>query len=124
LPFLAAWPLARRRPSTAGQWVQLRERFGSCFADFTEPRNHHLVVAEIDAVSVPEKIIGAVDVLRVDRRHDEGRHTRSNRGVPVRQDAVWLIRSGKAGREGEGVGKELEQRRAPRGRGKRRLEAR
>jgi hypothetical protein len=54
---------------------------GGRLAEIAEPGDHHLVIDEIGAVFLAQQEVGAVDILGIDRRHDERRDPGADRLV-------------------------------------------
>ena len=72
---------------------------------------HHFIIDKICTISMPQQMVGAVDIFGVDRRHDEI-------GRPTAQAFVifgfiprWLRRASKIGRQAERVGQITDNRR-------------
>ena len=53
--------------------IVLRDKLCRGLSLISIPRQQHLVVAEVFSVAMTEQEIRAVNILRVDRRHDERR---------------------------------------------------
>ena len=90
-----------RRKFGVAERVGLGDRLRHRAARIAQRRHDHLVIDEVAAILMAEQEVGAVHVLRVDWRHDEGRGPGAGRAVIFGHHARWLRRPFKAGGEGK-----------------------
>ena len=122
--------LLRARPLAGLGWLRaegvlehLGHRIGGGLARLAGAGQHHLVIPEVLPIGMAAQVIGAVDVLRVDRRHDEGRGPFAQLVLVMGNQSVGLVRPFESGRQGEGIVQNLDQGRLLRRRLHRRAEA-